>query len=93
MRTDSYETPVIKPSDLSVSINKIREATHRHYSNLVEEGYSWVTNTGAESASECARKYMSGNSFVVVRDVAFDNTGKIMPNMRAILVKKVGVKR
>lgn len=31
---------------------------------------------------------MSPDNLVEVRNVAFDNTGKIMPNMRAILVKK-----
>lgn len=47
----NYEIPAIKFSDSEASLDKIREATHRHYSNLVEEGYRWVTNTRVESAS------------------------------------------
>ena len=74
------------------TFERIKESTHKHYSHLVEEGYRWVTNTRSESASESARKYMSPDSLVEVRNVAFDYRGNIMPNYVAVLVKKLDKK-
>jgi len=53
------------------NVEAIKRQTEAHYSDLVKQGYSFLTNVGDNKAEEYAKKNRERGLDVVIGDIAF----------------------